>query len=479
MGVSLQPSLSKYRELLQSYKTLVKWISDKHVLAEDGGEIFVQGSFAIDTAVQPLRKNEIDVDVVAAFSRVWKQGEQVGIFYDKLEDIFADSRYESKCERYKNVVRINYNSNFHFDIMPTLPIFEDNYDYLKAVDTKKRNWVDRSPKLYARWFVERAKTESSLIERFDSNKYRSSFDIFQEMEEIPFQRPSDYYVKPALTRVVQIVKRARDIFFRDKEIVPQSIVLTTIIAEAYSGESSMYRALLESAKHMYRLAKSDKMFRVLNPVSANEEFTDKWQMEPEYYDAFRRFAYWFLFRVRSLRTDNRNHARDAIQKIAGQGTVQHISESSHARWYYTGFLSMNSNYEKEELTEKYYEMDLCSYVEIDCMITKASTKKKVRLRSKKTTVDIGDYLHFYIADTNVDRPFKVRWKVRNFGDHARQNEQIRGTIIKGNNDNTLDEPSSFGGHHYVECYLVVGKKIVATDRIDVPIGRDNLEGYDI
>ena len=400
VGVSIQLKLSKYKELLESYEALVKYISNNHVLSTDDGIIFVQGSFAIDTAIKPLKQEDVDVDVVTMFSQVWQPGMQVTPFYDKLEDVFKDSRYRDIYELYKNVIRINYASNYHFDIMPTLPIKDENSNELKATDTKKGKWVDRFPKLYIDWYVSRANLsiDYKTGQLYDEKRY--GYTIFRDMAYDTLKKPENYYNKPQLTRAIQLIKRARDIFFRDiEDNIPQSIVLTTMIAKAYEGEKSIYKSLENAALLLYDFAKSGKQFDVENPVSNQEKFTDKWKETPEYYYNFRRFAYWLLYMVRCINTENRKHAFYYIEKVFGSTAREKIMTDSFSAKYRQNYLSNSPDkYSNDEKIESKFQVDLQNYVELDCTVIRTEYSKFF-LRNNNTKLVIGDSLKFFVLKT--------------------------------------------------------------------------------
>ena len=83
------------------------------------------------------------------------------------------------------------------------------------------------------------------------------------------------------------------------------------------------------------------------------------------------------------------------------------------------------------------------------------------------TMSEWDNVEFYIKECDVDRPYKIYWKVRNVGKKARERNDIRGNIVQG--ESTHKEKSVFHGPHYVECYVIKNGICVARDRIDVPI----------
>lgn len=480
VGVSLQLTLNKYKELLSNYQALVKFISNKHILSDDDGVIFVQGSFAIDTAIKPLRKDEVDVDMVAMFSQVWTPGMQVQSFYKKLEEIFQGSRYEDMYEVYKNVIRINYSSNYHFDIMPTLPITASNSNSLKAVDTKMSRWVNRFPKLYIDWFINKANLINDYEKGILFDRSRYSVEVFKKMATEPLKEPKEYYSKAPLTRIIQLIKRARDVFFKDvDEFIPQSIVLTTIVANDYKGEQSIYKALLNASKGLFSYAKSNKQFTIVNPVSQKEIFTDKWQKEPKYYENFKKFSYWLLYRVRCLKTENRRNAVYYIEKAFGASARSHIENNRHAREYHHSYLKYNDTYYgNDQRIESKFTIHLEKYVELDCKI-KRGESIYFWLRKKNKVLKNGDKLNFTIKNTNVKGDYDVYWKVRNDGDYAYSTKQIRGEITKGIIGEPKVEEASFLGEHYVECYIVQEGVVVATDRIGVPIDLGDLSRFDV
>ena len=57
--------------------------------------------------------------------------------------------------------------------------------------------------------------------------------------------------------------------------------------------------------------------------------------------------------------------------------------------------------------------------------------------------------------------------MKNEGEIAKQKNNFRGQIFNGTN--IRNETSSFGGSHFVECYIIKNNVCVARDRIEVPI----------
>lgn len=58
----------------------------------------------------------------------------------------------------------------------------------------------------------------------------------------------------------------------------------------------------------------------------------------------------------------------------------------------------------------------------------------------------------YTAKTNAPVPYDVYWQVVNTGEHARQEDGLRGEIVKGGLVQT--ERSLYTGKHWIECFIV-------------------------
>ena len=94
--------------------------------------------------------------------------------------------------------------------------------------------------------------------------------------------------KLPLQRVVQILKRHRDLMFNGDEDKPISIIITTLAARAYRKETSILEALQNIIDRMSYLIedklnpKTGRMVKwVGNPVNEEENFADKWEETPK------------------------------------------------------------------------------------------------------------------------------------------------------------------------------------------------------
>jgi Second Messenger Oligonucleotide or Dinucleotide Synthetase domain/Adenylyl/Guanylyl and SMODS C-terminal sensor domain len=132
----------------------------------------------------------------------------------------------------------------------------------------------------------------------------------------------------------------------------------------------------------------------------------------------------------------------------------------------------------EEFIEEYFPIDICRWVNIDCVVSQAGFRERLLSQILKNShftypIRINKSLLFKVVKTNVERPYDVRWKVRNVGPTAEHKNQIRGQILKDDGYEKRKENSNFHGPHFVECYIIKDGICVARDRIDVPISTES------
>lgn len=112
-------------------------------------EVFLQGSWANDTAIRPKdSKGEYDVDVVA--ERPSAPDDSAADALKELEDLLgADGDYRKRLNRDKPCVRLEYaddgTGSFHIDIVPARPAGPLD------VALRRRGWKPSNPKGYTQW----------------------------------------------------------------------------------------------------------------------------------------------------------------------------------------------------------------------------------------------------------------------------------------------------------------------------------------
>ena len=125
----------------------------------------------------------------------------------------------------------------------------------------------------------------------------------------------------------------------------------------------------------------------------------------------------------------------------------------------------------EQFIDELFEVDLFNdySFKLDCEFTQDGFQKyklvqflqKVKILKKNLKLTFS-------FKTDIPKPYKVYWKVRNFGEEAKKTKNLRWQIIKGSYSKT--ETTLYKATHYVECYIVKDNICIAIDKIDVPIG---------
>lgn len=288
LSEEIDVSPAKYRDAKERYDAVGSWLGQEDsALAAYKPTIYPQGSFALGTAVRPLGDDDYDVDAVCLLERPPNP-----ITQQLLKRLVGD-RLKHPHSRYRGMVdpptggrrcwTIRYAdaSKFHLDVLPAIP---DDFLWLldlgvprdwaetaiRLTDSKTWDidpeWPRSNPKGFASWF--RSRMETQIREA----KIRRAMEIKAEAEEIP-----DYEVRTPLQRLVQLLKRHRDIHYNGDPDKPVSIIITTLAAHAYGDGSTLLDALQRVVPEMRaRIVRRGGKWWVANPVNPQENFADKW-----------------------------------------------------------------------------------------------------------------------------------------------------------------------------------------------------------
>jgi hypothetical protein len=303
LGKNLDISETQHNAVAKSYDAVGLHLA-KHdsPLGKYSPEILPQGSFMLGTMIQPIHEDDdLDIDLVCQLvgkQADWTQFDLKQVVGDQLK---AHGTYEKMLETPdgRRCWRIDYSkdANYHLDILPcivdsgyrillekafsaadqaeanTLALrITDNTEANYKTETNHLNWLKSNPFGYARWYFNQASLDIMKAELFS-----------EAIQPIPT------YTKERLPlqRIVQILKRHRDMMFDGSEHKPISIIITTLASMAYSKETNIVDGLLNVTSKMAGLieeryspkhAKNIKW--ISNPVNSEENFADKWVDHP-------------------------------------------------------------------------------------------------------------------------------------------------------------------------------------------------------
>ncbi len=303
LGETLDITETQYNALVQSYNAVGKYLQGDLELGVYDPLVSPQGSLRLGTIIQPVNEgDDMDVDLVFRLNDknpVWTQQ----TLKDKVGARLKNSPRYSKMldDEGKRCWTLLYRQDsenlkerYHMDILPS--VASKDYDeqmrqvLAEAFDVNKidkisiritdkeragyytqtdiRDWLKSNPDGYAIWFASRCKENVSKRQL-----------LMEDIIPIGKYNPN----KTPLQRIVQILKRHRDIMFNHDDDKPISIIITTLAARAYRGEKDVLEGLVNVVKHMrdYITKDTDGSDKVANPLNPSENYAEKWKKVPK------------------------------------------------------------------------------------------------------------------------------------------------------------------------------------------------------
>lgn len=303
---SLDIPESSYEAAAKRYNDLGEWLHDRSRAksAQYGPDVSPQGSFRLGTVVRPWKREDYDLDLGCCL----REGpSKADITQEQLKQILGEDLNAYREERgiheelepKHRCWRLHYKDHlkFHMDTVPSIPqtsntrtvllermiragsdealaktvaalavaITDDRHANYRTISD---DWLISNPEGYAKWFESRMQQAQQLL------RARAVMEKVAKIDELPA-----YRWKTPLQRSIQILKRHRDVTFeRNPDGKPISVIITTLAARAYAGESDTEVALENILENMGRLV-SDSRPRIPNPVNPQEDFADRWGTE--------------------------------------------------------------------------------------------------------------------------------------------------------------------------------------------------------
>ncbi|MDM1063622.1 nucleotidyltransferase [Empedobacter falsenii] len=292
-AANLELDETRKQQMISAYKAVNDvFDKDEDFFKDYTVNVYAQGSLLIGTTIKPLPGKEFDLDIVLKVVDSFSNHTPKEIYDEVYRVLDKHGNYSSLLQKKNRCIRINYNSDFHMDILSGCKITSENTRVMIPNDKTLKDWSRTDPKGYATWFEkisEKHKSQFMLNQRFI---------MLSEAKVETEDLPTDVYVKSPVQRTVQIVKRYRDLYYQNKDLSKtpaiSSIVLTTLIAQSYDEELSIQEALKNAIVKMKRLADNYRLkgirFQVYNPVDlysdkeSRENFTDSWT--DKHYNSF-------------------------------------------------------------------------------------------------------------------------------------------------------------------------------------------------
>jgi len=359
LAKELDISPSKYQQAVGRFNSVKEWLDvGKYDGCVADPRIYIQGSFRLGTVIRPLKdgkESDYDIDLVCEL-----QARKVSCAPRNIKSDVGDRLKEN--ETYRKMLTpegrrcwsINYAEEdgigFHMDVLPSVPEGEREVGEIArmgvpqglaessiAITHKESDvsydWRPSNPEGYAFWF------EQAMRPAFEAMKGREKSAIFESNKRLfaTVEAVPDQLVRTPLQRVVQILKRHRDLRFVGHEWEgdkPISMIITTLAAKLYRNEADVYTALhniVEQLDEHAQLLKSayglredlaslrligrtpDGKWNMPNPVNPAENFADRWHENDN--RKARAFFMWVSW------------VKEDLIGVLGKGSLGEVNES--------------------------------------------------------------------------------------------------------------------------------------------------------
>ncbi|HRX85727.1 MAG TPA: nucleotidyltransferase [Phycisphaerae bacterium] len=289
---------SHYKLAIERYESLGRWFHrDGSPVAELEPDVLPQGSFRLGTPTRPVfEHHDYDLDLVCHVLMTKGDTTQERLkrligddvkAYAQANNLKADVEERKRCWRLPYADKVS----FHLDVLPAIPndefvkqallkagVADDEAVSAIAITDKDHpnytvqstDWPQSNPEGFAQWFEKRMRL----------GKMRHADFLVKQGHYASIQDVPMHECKTILQRVIQLLKRHRDVMFKDNcDLRPISIIITTLAARAYRGQTDLYQALVDIVNAMPSLVRAQEP-RIPNPVNPHEDFTDKWKNDP-------------------------------------------------------------------------------------------------------------------------------------------------------------------------------------------------------
>ena len=221
---------SRYEQAKERYEAVGKWIdSPDSPLSQYMPEIYPQGSFALGTVLRPIGDEDYDVDAVCCLNQApasISQKQLKAMIGDRLRQHGKYSHMLDPKDGGRRCWTLQYaeEARFHLDILPAIPDDPKRLNpfcvpaqfaqhAIKITDRTTwdidAEWPKSNPMGYVLWFKDRIRTRLEEGRQFLATERQAQVSDIQ-----------DYEVRTPLQRVIQILKRHRDVQFADDDDKP-------------------------------------------------------------------------------------------------------------------------------------------------------------------------------------------------------------------------------------------------------------------
>lgn len=458
------------------YQAVAKWLArPESSVSERDCQVYPQGSFLLGTVVKPVcDEDQYDIDLVCeveGFKHEWTQAELKALIGAEIKAYARANSMNTPAHEGRRCWTLVYadGAQFHMDILPALPQDAQTKGWLRrlSVDSSQADlaiaitddqelnyrrlsddWPQSNPRGFAEWFRQRGQPRVQVFAE-------------AQISQVPQHRR-----RTVLQRVVQVLKRHRDLMFAecDADLAPISVIISTLAARVYQGEEDLVEAVVAVTGHLVQsIVKEGGIWLVRNPVNPEENFADKWADHPERKDAFFAWAdqvradFDLLADEQDVQTFS-DRLRPALGERAIDKALQTF-EDRPGRVTYGAVVPVRpapvDRFNLPHRQKPRWPAALRYTASVTGEVTTDGHKQ--RFGSDGPVLPKRQDLRF-LAATDAPKPFEVYWQVVNTGQEANQAKGLRGGFdlsrIAGVGGLHQEESTLYAGAHSIECFIV-------------------------
>ena len=324
-GLDISPSMHQYT--VQRYDAISEYINSHGINAN----FYPQGSFRTGTVVRPVKdgvETDFDIDVVCELSTpkdaITPQAVKQSVGAVLRESEMYGKKLqpeEDRCWTLKYDAELIAGIGLKLDVVPCVKETQKQILVLQSKNvplefaeqavaiTEKGHgtyfWQASNPGGYGDWFdqINRRYLMINLQDRKAQflRENRNLFAATATIEDVP-----DYYIKSSLQRVIQLIKRHRDIYYgrlsNGKNLRPISAIITTMAAKIAADATvyqidellayvvtgmENYASLLNNRAPKTRffgdradiIQRKEHTWVISNPVNPEDNYADSWTNE--------------------------------------------------------------------------------------------------------------------------------------------------------------------------------------------------------
>lgn len=281
---------TQFERARQSYGAVGDWLSGSTNPLLVSVLVYLQGSSALGTAVKPTGRREFDVDLICFCAGV-ASGISPAVLKKAVGNRLKEhATYAGLLEEKKRCWRLNYAGDFHLDLSPTIanPFCVNRGELVP--DRTLQEWHPTNPRAYKTLFDERAALRPIFVGKFVAMQRDEA-----TVESFPIRET----VKGILRRIVQLLKRHRDVYYENntEDVAPISVIITTLAMQAYAycvrqhvfeDEMDVMVETIRMMPHFinHPILDGRRGYAILNETTHGENFADNWNKDERRASAF-------------------------------------------------------------------------------------------------------------------------------------------------------------------------------------------------